>query len=43
MDPDWMPPGLSDYFYEYLFPALLFVMVVASILWAARQKGDWGP
>jgi hypothetical protein len=42
-DPDWMPPDLSAYIYDYLFPAILVIMVAAAIVWAAVEKGDWGP
>jgi hypothetical protein len=41
MDPDWMPPNLSTYIYDYLFPVILVIMVVAAISWAASQKGDF--
>jgi hypothetical protein len=41
MDPDWMPPNLSTYIYDYLFPAILVIMVIAAILKAAVEKGDF--
>lgn len=40
-DPDWTPADWWNCVDAYLFPAILVVMVVASVVWAAIQKGDF--